>query len=509
MPERREPTVDGQANPFSGNRQGFFERGDRKTHLEQLRHASQWSRPVQLVTGPRGAGKSTLYRQLSASLEPRAQAARINGALVASALEVLYAMVQGFGLGTAANADLSIMRDAIANHARQQQRAQRLCVCLIDDADLLDPRAMEQLVTLVKSSPLRLVLFGEVRLVSALEKPLQQMGVAWYEIRLGGFDAEDVQAYLEWRFRQAGYAGDLPFSDAEVKEIARLSEGLPGRVDQIANVLLAKLQSAEGSLGSRFPARHRLALLGLLVVCAFVYLLWPGGGDPPAESAGRVEPIDLPRPLPDGDQRPEPARPAAAQADGEAEAVTEAGGEQTRPAAPPSSPRSASTLTAEPSVAAPSPEQTGGGQPAVQTPPRPAAQATADAPPAARPAVQPAQPAVSTPAPAASTAAAGTPRDAAWILAQAPDSFTLQLVSLSSAERAQAFVDAQADRGRFATYRLQRDGRILHVVIFGQFASRADAEAAARQLPPSVGGVQPWIRRFGDVQTAVRSALQS
>ncbi|MEQ8994251.1 MAG: AAA family ATPase [Pseudomonadales bacterium] len=484
MSERREPTVGDHANPFSGSRQGFFERGDRKTHLEQLRYASQWSRPVQLVTGPRGAGKSTLYRQLSASLEPRAQAARINGALVASASEVLYAMVQGFGLGVAASADLSIMRDAIANHARQQQRGQRLCVCLIDDADLLDPRAMEQLVTLVKSSPLRLVLFGEVRLVSALEKPLEQMGVAWYEIRLGGFDADDVAAYLDWRFRQAGYAGDLPFSDAEMQEIARLSEGLPGRIDQIANVLLAKLHSSERSLGGRFPARHRLALLGLLVVVGLVYLLWPGGGDLPSDTTQRVEPMALPRSPADADESPEPVRtpdrePAAAPAP------------QTAPA---------ETVMDPPAVVTP--------EPAPESDPEPAPEPAPESDP--EPAPPSPLPSPSRAAPSAPTAPAdGRARDAAWILAQAPDSFTLQLVSLSSAERVQAYLADQADRGDFASYRLQRDGRILHVVIYGQYATRAEAEAAARTLPASVGAVQPWIRPFADVQAAVRTALQS
>jgi DamX protein len=103
----------------------------------------------------------------------------------------------------------------------------------------------------------------------------------------------------------------------------------------------------------------------------------------------------------------------------------------------------------------------------------------------------------------------GRARDAAWILAQAPESFTLQLVSLSSAERVQAYLADQTDRGDFATYRLQRDGRILHVVIYGQYATRAEAEAAARTLPASVGSVQPWIRPFADVQAAVRTALQS
>ena len=59
-----------------------------------------------------------------------------------------------------------------------------------------------------------------------------------------------------------------PFTEAQVREIGRLSEGLPGRIDQMSNVLLARIQSAgHGPDGRRFPALpqgHR-GLLALLV----------------------------------------------------------------------------------------------------------------------------------------------------------------------------------------------------------------------------------------------------
>ena len=55
-------------NPFVAESSDFFEGGDRKTHLEQVRHLGQWTRHVILVTGPLGVGKTTLYRQLSMTL---------------------------------------------------------------------------------------------------------------------------------------------------------------------------------------------------------------------------------------------------------------------------------------------------------------------------------------------------------------------------------------------------------------------------------------------------------
>ena len=93
-------------------------------------------------------------------------------------------------------------------------------------------------------------------------------------------------------------------------------------------------------------------------------------------------------------------------------------------------------------------------------------------------------------------------------MAQPPGHFTLQLVSLSSAERAQAYIAAQPDPGAFATYRLMRNGQLFHVVVHGSYATRAEAEQAAARLPGTVGNVQPWIRQFAQVQESVRTALQ-
>lgn len=121
------------------------------------------------------------------------------------------------------------------------------------------------------------------------------------------------------------------------------------------------------------------------------------------------------------------------------------------------------------------------------------------------------------PAPAVSPSAADTDlastvssvRDTRWLLRQNPAFYTLQLVTVSARERAQAFVAKQKEPGEFAIYQLQRDGRILHVVLYGLFSTREAAQAAADRLPAEVGDVQPWIRQVGQVQAAARiSTLQ-
>ena len=81
-------------------------------------------------------------------------------------------------------------------------------------------------------------------------------------------------------------------------------------------------------------------------------------------------------------------------------------------------------------------------------------------------------------------------------------------MSLSSAESVQAYLGNQSEAERFATYRLQRDGRVLHVVVFGMFDTRVEAQTAAANLPGSVGNVRPWVRPMGQVHAAMGSTLQ-
>ncbi|MCZ6618733.1 MAG: AAA family ATPase, partial [Gammaproteobacteria bacterium] len=136
-------------NPFDQQSDDFFELGERKTHLEQLQYLSQWSRRALLVTGPTGVGKTTLFRKLSASLEPKVQLARVNGMLVNTGREVLMTIARSYQLDAPNNADSQQLGDLITGYAERQESVERICVALVDDAEVLDPRAFDDLLELL------------------------------------------------------------------------------------------------------------------------------------------------------------------------------------------------------------------------------------------------------------------------------------------------------------------------------------------------------------------------
>ena len=493
-------------NPFTPPREGFYTGADRKTHLDHLRHLSQWSRRILVVSGPFGIGKSSLFRELSSSLEPNTKAARLSGTVVTTQRDVLVGMLQGFGVAAQANAHTADLFKLIAAHVNEQDGMGRVCMVMVDDAHLLDTQALEQLMSLVGASALRLLLFTEASKISVLSDIAQDQELEWFEIRITGFPKAEIRNYLEWRFRQAQYRGRLPFTDEQLNKIVQRSGGNPSVIDSIANRLLTDMESGEmGKQVSGFPMTHAALAVMLVVLMGLVYLFVQQPQDSPVEVVETETVPETPE---------EPERSAGAAADTASPFADQA--VDTSQAVQADAEADAST--AEPQLAGQEPqlveEQT---QPADE--PTLALETEADAviageieteietqisvPPDPEPAPVSAIPVVeSSPLPD------GAFKSASWILQQDPDRFTLQLLSLSSASRAEAFMNRQADTSDFAWYQMQRDNRTLFVITYGVFSSREAAQAAAAGFTGELASIKPWVRPLRLVQDTVRSNSQ-
>ena len=258
-------------NPFVPPKDGFFSGADRKTHLEHLRHLSQWSRRILVVSGPFGIGKSTLFRELSANLEPHTKAARLAGMVVTTEREVLAALLQGFGVAADTSANADDLSRIISKFVDEQNEGGRSCMVMVDDGHLLEPTALQRLIALVADSSLRMVVFAETTVIGAIDRDTKAAALEWFEIRLTGFPKSDVRDYLEWRFSQAQYRGLLPFTDEQLENIVTKSSGNPGIVDSLASNLLIEMETGQIRNRGGFPFMH--AILAVLLV-AFVGLLY-------------------------------------------------------------------------------------------------------------------------------------------------------------------------------------------------------------------------------------------
>jgi DamX protein len=477
-------------NPFVTEETRFFEGGQRKAALEQLRHLGQWSRKVTLVTGQLGAGKSACFRQLSMTLEPGVKAARINGVLVNTLRDVLWAVAQGVGASVSSDANARTIAEVLATFFIGQERQGRFCLVMVDDAHLLDFGSIEELLKLTRKSPVKVCLFGEPALVNSITRPAQRQETSWHEIRLNAFVLEETREYIDWKLAGAGFRGKLPFSPGQLARVQKMSAGLPAQINQICAELVDRLESGQPETAeAKFPVAHGLVVVLLVVVVSLSYLVLSGIE---TDATDHVEPQETVRttiPLPGSD----------------AAGV----GEET-----------ASRAIAGDTVASDAVESD-----AVESPAAEAAAADALPAPVLTPMPDPADVSAQVEAaatdPAAVTHSAGSVdtshtafdeasvpaavRSSKWLLDQSPAMFTVQLASFSTGERLVSYLAQQKSPGSFGWYPIERGGKRLYVVTYGQFATRTDAMQAAGNLPPETGKVEPWVRPMSMVQDAIRS----
>ncbi|MBN2887525.1 MAG: SPOR domain-containing protein [Chromatiaceae bacterium] len=91
----------------------------------------------------------------------------------------------------------------------------------------------------------------------------------------------------------------------------------------------------------------------------------------------------------------------------------------------------------------------------------------------------------------------------AWLSAQRPERFTIQLIAVSSLDAAFDYVDRHG-LGDVHYIPIRSRQRDLVVALAGAFADRAAAERAYRALPEAVRADQPWIRAIGSVRDSLR-----
>ena len=87
-----------------------------------------------------------------------------------------------------------------------------------------------------------------------------------------------------------------------------------------------------------------------------------------------------------------------------------------------------------------------------------------------------------------------------WLMAQADSHYTLQLMALVDKKTVQGYVDQWKIADQSATFPITRRGKVLTVLVYGSYPSRADATRAAGNLPRSWEVGQPWIRTFSSVR---------
>jgi len=263
-----------------------------------------------LLTGEVGAGKTTVCRCFLEQVPAACRVAYIFNPKL-SVIELLQSVCQEFGIAVpAGSASVKDHIDPLNAFLLQAHGQGQQCVLVIDEAQNLSADVLEQLRLLTNLETadrklLQIILIGQPELRTQLARPeleqLAQRVIARYH--LGALTEAETAAYVAHRLAVAGRPGALPFDRAALRQIHRLTGGVPRRINLLCDrALLGAYAEGRTQVGVRVVARaaaevfdrraapnRRPRAVGLLAATGLLGLLgggmaalWWGGHGAPA-----------------------------------------------------------------------------------------------------------------------------------------------------------------------------------------------------------------------------------
>lgn len=219
----------------------FFAGAKRGATLDALIYAITHDEGIVKVSGEVGSGKTMLCRMLLEKLPAQVETAYLANPSL-SRDEILYAIAAELHIPLATNHGHLLLR-SLQDRLLEIYAAGRQVVVLIDEAHAMPIETLEEvrLLSNLESNRhklLQIVLFGQPELDARLnETNMRQLKERiTHSFDLEPLRRDDIGTYLMFRMRAAGYHGPDLFTPAAIQLISRASEGLTRRI----NILAAK-----------------------------------------------------------------------------------------------------------------------------------------------------------------------------------------------------------------------------------------------------------------------------
>jgi DamX protein len=271
-------------------------------------------------------------------------------------------------------------------------------------------------------------------------------------------------AYVRQGLEASGITHDL--DAASLRTICRRGRGLPGHINRLVEDALSGTRPRIHFAGRELPpvtpqVLGWSALIGaVLIMLGFLShaLFWPeSAADRVADTAADRAPTIEPSATANNQDERTPAVP---------DVVEKA----------PATVQTPSATAASPAAAVPAPAST--------TVPATSSASDSDAAP-----------------PALDSEPGST--DLAWMQAQRPDFYTVQLINLPDRIGAQAFIERHPLAGTTVAVEVRRGAGTRYLVLHESYANAAAARRAIADLPPELRRNEPFPRRFQSVQPAM------
>lgn len=469
----------------------FFGGGNRGPILEALIYAITQGEGIVKVTGEVGSGKTMLCSMLQNRLPEQVETVYLANPSV-SPEEILHAIAFEMQLAIDRDASRLVVMHAIQAYLLQRHAEGKRVVLFVEESQGMPLATLEEIRLLsnleTKSDKLlQIVLFGQPELDDNLrENQIRQLKERiTHSFRLEPLTPAETREYLMFRLRTAGYHGPDLFTDAIVREIARISGGLTRRINLITDkALLAAFSENTHSIrqkhiaaavrDSEFAQQHRppatpprliqgAVLVGLgMAVGATLYAILSGTGNP-----ATVEPAVT--------SQGSPAQSAAA---------------MTSPISSEDHKKSIKTTTYDSttntSATPPDAASAGGAAPGQTT--------------------------------SASAAGSSTLLETrlvattAWLADAKPRTYTIQLLGSTDDQQLNQhlkFLSNIVEINNLFVYRTAAKGAPSLTVVWGSFNSQREASEAMAKLPPLLKAYRPLLRTVQGIKAEVRDQKTS
>jgi len=212
--------------------------------LGYLRYGVEGQAGFVVITGEIGSGKTTLLQTVLRGLDRQTSVSRLVNTML-DAKELLEAIMLDFGLDPGQGRSKPMLLRDLARFLVDQRLSGRLAMLVVDEAQNLSMTALEEVRMLSnleteKSKLIQIVLVGQPDLRERLARPeleqLRQRITVSYHLQ--PLAADDTAAYVNHRLKRAAIAAPLQFSPDVNEIIYRYSQGVPRKINIIADAIL-------------------------------------------------------------------------------------------------------------------------------------------------------------------------------------------------------------------------------------------------------------------------------
>ena len=234
------------AKPFrlSPDPQFFYPSAGHKRALSYLLYGLNQGEGFVVITGAPGTGKTTLSHKLLTQIDAESVVVAHLASTQIEAEDLLRLVAASFKLRSEHVSKASLLKDIesfLLGCARERKR----CLLVVDEAQNLPPRSIEELRMLSNfqvgnRALMQVFLLGQeqfrIMLDSLPFEQLRQRVIADYHLH--PLDAVETGRYIEARLQHVGWQNDPQFDTGAHAMIFEYTEGLPRRINMFCDRLL-------------------------------------------------------------------------------------------------------------------------------------------------------------------------------------------------------------------------------------------------------------------------------